>query len=513
MAERVLTILEVSQKQAYIFSSNKLRDNITNSAVIAWVMSSDYFQERIADPHIFDREKNFVYSGGGHVVLEFGSRESAVCFTRRITYTIHDEYPGIEVFSVTMEYDGALTPGENLKELSKKLERKKSMRVSAFHQGTFGVERLDSGTRRAVLLGKKENGMPEAEERIDRELTPKGYRRVYKFGDLGGTKHDSNFIAVVHIDGNAMGARVAKVYEDHQDADWDTFKSKISAFSQAIDDDFKSAYKEMTETVARNLEKGNLKDLDIQGRNFPVRRIITAGDDICYVTEGRIGVESAAIFIRALSKKENAVDKRGYAACAGVAIVHQKYPFYKAYELAESLCSNAKRFGANLGEDRTGGTISSIDWHIDFGELKDSLEEIRQDYAFGENENLALRPYIVEAPEEVLKKEPFRQYVHFRKLIRKILSNDIAFARGKMKNLRQVLKQGDSAVQHYLEFNKIGDIARDCYQGVYVNDEIAGIGTGQGLERKMSVTTADGVQRSLLFDAIEMMDTFAALEE
>ena len=29
----------------------------------------------------------------------------------------------------------------------------------------------------------------------------------------------------------------------------------------------------------------------------------------------------------------------------------------------------------------------------------------------------------------------------------------------------------------------------------------------------MSVTTADGVQRSLLFDAIEMMDTFVPLEE
>ena len=61
MAERVLTILEVSQKQAYIFSSNKLRDNITNSAVIAWVMSSDYFQEKIADPKVFDRKENFVY--------------------------------------------------------------------------------------------------------------------------------------------------------------------------------------------------------------------------------------------------------------------------------------------------------------------------------------------------------------------------------------------------------------------------------------------------------------------
>ena len=37
--EHILTMLEVSQKQSYIFSSNKLKDNITNSAVIAWIMS------------------------------------------------------------------------------------------------------------------------------------------------------------------------------------------------------------------------------------------------------------------------------------------------------------------------------------------------------------------------------------------------------------------------------------------------------------------------------------------
>lgn len=37
-----LTILEVSQKQAYIFSSNMLKDNVVNSAVIAWIMSKSF---------------------------------------------------------------------------------------------------------------------------------------------------------------------------------------------------------------------------------------------------------------------------------------------------------------------------------------------------------------------------------------------------------------------------------------------------------------------------------------
>ncbi len=505
MAERVLTILEVSQKQAYIFSSNKLRDNLTNSAVIAWVMSGDYFQEKIGNKDVFDGEKNFVYSGGGHVVLEFETMEKARGFTRRITRAIYEEYPGIAVFAASLEYDSGRTPGENMKELTAKLERKKSLRESAFHQGTFGLEKLEPGARRPVLLGRQRKEMPSREKEVDQELAPEKYLRVNEFGELGGSRGESSFIAVVHIDGNAMGTRVAKVYENCREAGWEKFRDDIRSFSDGIDSDFKDAYKSMISAVEKNLDGGKLAELELEGRNFPVRRIITAGDDICYVTEGRIGVESAAALLKALWRK-------GYAACAGVAIVHQKYPFYKAYELSESLCSNAKRFGAGLSQDGTGRDVSCMDWHIDFGELKDSLEEIRAEYAFGEKGTLELRPYIVEASEEILRREPVRQYRNFRTLITKLLSLDIAYARGKLKNLRPVLKQGEEAARHYLQFNQIEEIARDGYQGVYANDRLEGIGIGRGLERKLYVTGEDGKKRSLLFDAIEMMDTYIAME-
>ena len=99
-----LTILEVSQKQAYIFSSNMLKDNVVNSAVIAWIMSPKYFSEVIGDRNIFDEEKNVVYSGGGHVVLEFADRGIAKDFVKHITFQIHHDYPGIEVYSGRVEY-------------------------------------------------------------------------------------------------------------------------------------------------------------------------------------------------------------------------------------------------------------------------------------------------------------------------------------------------------------------------------------------------------------------------
>ncbi len=493
MAERYLTILEVSQKQAYIFQSNELRNNILNSAVIAWVMSESYMEKVAGDAADFSEEKNLVYSGGGHTVLEFGTRDKAVRFTKLFTSTVRREYPGIEVFAATREYDPGMPPGENLAELTRQLERKKSVRRSAFHQGSFGIERINTNTLKPMRKGETLESparaeMPETERKVEKMLSVPGFQNVFRFADLGGSKEQSNFIAVVHIDGNAMGKRVENMQKKYSGS-WEGYRGKAKEFSREIDSQFKEAYLEMAKYVAGNVTSGRLHGLDIRKHkennkdNLPVRRIITAGDDICFVAEGRIGLECAAAFIRALGRKVNPVDKENYSACAGVAIVHQKYPFYKAYELAEKLCSNAKKFGAGLSDDGSGKDVSAIDWHIEFGEMKDSLEEIREVYRDASGNGLIQRPYIISAADKLLDKEPIRQYVNFRNVITDIQRKE-NYARGHLKELRTVLRQGEKETEYFLKFHKIEGLFREDLKGDF----------------------------TLLFDAVELMDTFIALE-
>jgi len=62
---------------------------------------------------------------------------------------------------------------------------------------------------------------------------------------------------------------------------------------------------------------------------------------------------------------------RKITACAGIAIVKEKYPFFKTYELSEELCKNAK---SSIEE---GKIESRIDWHIVQGEYNNNLDEIR----------------------------------------------------------------------------------------------------------------------------------------
>lgn len=513
MSERYLTMLDVSQKQSYIFSSNKLKDNVINSVVIDRIMKPEYFEKAVASEDIFSTKKNLVYSGGGHSILEFDSREKGVAFTRTVTAKIHREYADIEVYAVTIPYqsrreDGELmTPGENIKRLSDALRKKKNIRRTVFHQGSFGIEHIDSTTLKPIRIdGPAVDKMSEKEEEIDKKYIPGNYRNVSHFESLGGDKGNSNYIAVVHIDGNAMGERIKKMYEKYGDMEWDVYRENLRSYSKGVDEDFKSAYKEMAKCVAKNLDEGRLKELKLKDNAFPVRRIITAGDDVCFVSEGRIGIECAVAFLRVLGKKE-----QGYAACAGVAIVHQKYPFYRAYEMAELLCKNAKKLGVSL-DDRMGKEVSAIDWHIEYGEMGESLEEIRRKYQTADGKRLEMRPYIVSAPKEISEIEPFRQYDNFKKLMAGLLSDKISYAKGKIKEMKMALREGEVRTGYYLKFNKIEDITLESYYDIFKEMDCGKIFTGQETERPVFVETHDKKQRSYLYDAIELMDTYINLE-
>lgn len=487
-------MLEISQKQAYIFASNKLQDNIVNSAVIAEVLGAEYIAKTLK-PIGYTDEKNMVYAGGGHTILEFDNLDIAIEATKLLTRTIYVDFEGLEVFATTIEYEKP-TPAENLKSLTEALERKKSRRDSSFHRNNFGVEAINSNTLdvdRKLISGIGENGKAKVKERelqVEQSFYP-DYQAVTKFEELGGEKGVSNFIAVVHIDGNGMGKRVSEFYQQNDKLPWDEFKKKIREFSEEIDVDFKEAFKEMAKEVGSSLLEA--------GDKFPVRRLITAGDDICFVTEGRIGIECAVKYIQAITGK-------GYHACAGIAIVHQKYPFFKAYELAELLCSNAKKYGAKISPVDNGASVSAIDWHIEFGEIKDSLEEIRKNYVAMDGNQLSVKPYVVESKD--MDKIPVaKKYNSFKALVTMIQKKQPVYGIGKVKGLRGALKQGETAANSYVISNRMEELLSDTHQGEI---DFSKMFLGEN-HKWNNFIELDGVKVSYLFDAIEMMDTYVEL--
>ena len=492
-----LMILEVSQKQAYIFGSRKLKDNLRCSEEIRYVTSPEFF--RACAPQYYRDEENMVYTGGGHTVLAFETEKQAKDFAGAVSEAVLRQFPDMEMFIRTLPYAPDKTPGENLTDLSAALEQKKSFRKASFRRISFGVEQSPWGAESS------------GSDFTDAATAPEGWTLTTDGEVLAG---NDNFLAVVHVDGNSMGKRVRGIYDSQEANDWEGCVSRLRTFSQAIDRDFADAYNEMVSDLTSALDPE-----DYKGKNglpvLPVRKVIGAGDDVCFITQGALGIECAAMFLRRLASKRNAEDNLPYAACAGVVLIHRKYPFRVAYDLSEALCSNAKSFGAAY--DPNGG-ISAIDWHIEFGQLKGSLSEIRADYETDDGCRLELRPLMVIRSEmrdpECTEVPEARSYAYFRHVLEELKRKEGDYPRTKVKRLRTAFTQGElESALAVRSMNMQGLL----YVGVEARDANAIRKTlaGETVEKSvfLRVDPDDSTKRCMYFDAIEIMDHFTTVGE
>lgn len=476
---RILVIAEVSQKQAYIFGARDLATNLRRSGEIEYVTGESFFKHCW---NAYENNKNLVYTGGGHTVLQFESLEDAENFCKAVTYTMIKEFPNMEMFIHQMKYDESLSHGENLTKLSEGLETKKSFRSSSFRQLSFGVEHSAQKVKSSF-----EYTAPKKYS---------GWNLTTNFGELAGATGE-NFIAVVHLDGNSMGTRVQNIYKNVNDLSWDKCVDTLQKFSNSIDRNFKHAYNQMLDELIEALDK-QADDLEAAGKDnpwkdkiLPVRKVIGAGDDVCFVTSGQFGIECAVSFLKHLSKQNNEVDKKGYAACAGIVMIHTKYPFRVAYDLSEELCSSAKKYGAGIKSD---GSLSVIDWHIEFGQMKGSLSQIREDYWTEDNGRLELRPLVVvgEAP----CKE--RSYAFFHDLTAQLIdnANENSIARSKIKQLRKVFRQGEQETLLAIRWTET--------ENILTTSEKAGASHKTAFFD--DILDDEPIRRCLYFDSIEVMD-------
>lgn len=503
--KRYLMILEVSRKQDYIFSEKKLIENVNRSRDIAYVTSNEFF--KTVAKGSYNETDNYVYAGGGHTIVEYPDKESADRFARVITLYVLEHYPGLEIFAKGIEYDDQDKEKKNEKEtaseaflrLTQELEKKKSVRWESIRRLNFGGTQENTDVESAEL-GKIRREYPDMVAAPEGCVFPKDFDKLSFADDEYAYKSvKDNFLAVVHVDGNAMGTRVQNIYKSEDD--FDKLKVKLRNFSESIQSQFEEAFSEMTQEIYRvygdKLRLGSDRDPSERGlRILPVRPVVLAGDDVCFVTAGNIGLECARIFLEKLSTKVNKEDGKRYSACAGVAIVHRKYPFHMAYNMSEHLCGSAKKSGVELD---VSGKYSLIDWHIEYGQLKEKLSEIREAYITDDGADMVLRPLVVINPDnERVEKE--LTYDYFKQTCISFQKNNDNISRSKVKELRNAIKQGEIETEYYIKKNMMKNITGK--DGVLFK-EIA----------RSRAKDAVSVRHSLIFDAVEAMDNCYFLEE
>lgn len=291
-------------------------------------------------------------------------------------------------------------------------------------------------------------------------LEKDGSRDKYDFAselEKIGCKEGESYISVIHIDGNNMGVKFSKCKDSQERKKLSLTVVKIvqNAFReliQGIIDEYDSkAYDEA-------LDKRDL--IDDKGKKLlPIRPIIIGGDDITFVCPARVGIEYAKRFIEAVNKQDFLNDEqyermsrevkeenksmklsKTMSCCGGVAIVPLKYPFFRAYQLAEHLCGSAK---TKSRQDDS----SLIDFAILYGEMTPSLEQLcRYQYVAPEG-YLHYGPYYIKknSDEDIADKSSINDLLSLKdKLKTKVVSN-------KIKELRDVLTRDLHAQIRFLE--------------------------------------------------------------
>ncbi|PAD08949.1 hypothetical protein CHH76_11875 [Shouchella clausii] len=152
---KAYVLIDVSQKQEYIFKNTKLKDNLYNSAIIKAVTEKkpdQYSNEKIPIPITLSgqlkkmRVSNVpIYSGGGNSIIEFDSVNTAEKFVRGYSLEVIKAYPDLELYISTVSEEGLNFENfqELRRELDKKLDEIKDKRNARFRRWTYGIEKIN----------------------------------------------------------------------------------------------------------------------------------------------------------------------------------------------------------------------------------------------------------------------------------------------------------------------------------------------------------------------------------
>lgn len=534
-----LTALDMTGIQPYIFGSNRMRENVGASAlveqaiqlwpleILAKTMRLKSNITKVAEldgelsPDLWIERDGLaaevLLRGGGNVQILFASREDAHTFANHYSRRLLTEAPGLQaaIAHVPVVWD---QPEQSLRDalraLGNILAQQKATRIYSTPLLGLGVtvdcessglpangfdpfylqkvkreEQRYRAVSAAILAKVDQVHQNQSRDRLE-ELIPAFKENDIEFwynpeqDDEPGEDDEGRYLAVVHADGNSMGARFQEILNHnnhHAPTDDRTAIQQMRLLSKLVNEagqraltmvgdaivkawhrDETNQKKKLAKRLAVKYLKGDRVSDDSDGKPIlPFRPLVYGGDDVTFVCDGRLGLSLATIYLYAFesataeifSRQEYAdlrailpEDKQSFHACAGIAICKLHYPFARAYHLADSLCKRAKHYVKRDWKQGEEGQASALDWHITQTGIFGDIGEIRErEYEVADGA-LSMRPLLLNRhPNE------WRTWPQFRNVLTEFLDERGEwFGRyNKIIQLREALRQGPDAVAAY----------------------------------------------------------------
>jgi CRISPR RNA silencing complex Cmr2 subunit-like protein len=461
-----LVLIETSGNQQYIFSTNKLRENVGASELTyrvgtQWTLEA-VKSKQVGGSDLWDEDAQqlrkklltqkavgensypveVIVATSGKALLLVSERETGREIVRQVTAKALKYAPGMDVCGVVSEdFEWEKCPLGNVnRRVHEMFEEARAARPTPamrFLRLPVVADCATSGlpAKKWDQPGQTDGEGPAARSAVS--LAKRKFRLDYKkrmqaLLDRAGTKLDflsrvddlidklekNPWLAVVHADGNGLGqvflefGRHAGCEAPEQNRD---YVNKLRRFSLALDVCTENAFLDAVDEWVKD-------DKEVWYR-LPILPIVLGGDDVTIVCDGRAALNFTEGFLSSFEERStepveilpadtdeekgiiSTIVKERLSACAGVSIIKPHFPFSSAYDLAEDLIRSAKQvkdFTKHPGNGKP-WPCSALDFHLHYDTSGSDLDELRKRLIVDEGETkLHSRPYVV-TPSNLLK--------------------------------------------------------------------------------------------------------------
>ena len=434
-----LVLIETSGNQAYIFSTNKLRECIGASELTfrsgtQWVLEAvesvggpkGLWQENATPMTIrqnilkesLNDDISIITAISGKAILKVDTKEKAQAIIQNVTQRALEDAPGLDISGVIVPLKD-FTFDQAIQDAHQRMDQHKNVKPStaerflnypitaSCHHAPLpasGVIKIKQGNNTDSFMPLSESSIKKREheelwqQRVDRIL--QSSHQAYasnkdiplppvetKIDVLETHIESSSWIAVVHADGNGLGQIFTRFREYASEMDEEAYTQAFRSFSQSLDSITEKAFYEACNKLHRH--RNNEKKL-------PIVPLLLGGDDLTLIMDGELALPFTQHFLEAFEQAfeldlpevqlaanfaERAFGVKRLGICAGVAIVKPHFPFHDAHRLAEDLIKNAKSVKHNVQKQNQDNIVSvpcsALDFHILYDSVFTDLNSIR----------------------------------------------------------------------------------------------------------------------------------------
>lgn len=475
----ILAQYTIRSKQDYIFKTNRVLEIIGASENIAQIWNvlfaaadavslkyrrtGETFSMAEASDAFQKGTLNFIelFCGGGNETLLFDGNldsedeNSFKKLNRAFSYRVIKEFPGMIPMVVSVEAGGDYS--RDYKSLMEAAELRKNVMEPTWDMFTVPFAMMDRSTFQpySTLVKIKGQDVRMSDESYIKYTVGKKLRDhnedIRLFDDMITRKGKESLLAVVHADGNNMGAKIMDML--HDEADYDKAIPLMREFTESTADCFEREGDAALKKCRSNLEqtyKQAIKDNKLKKSSLAYRRIIGSGDDVTFVCNARFVMDYVQAYLDAVQdyhKKTNS--RRHYSSCAGICIFHSHYPFSRAYSIAEQACDDgAKQMVHAVDENGSPKVVEQgwMDFHFIHSGIGGDLTEIRRSQGI---EGCIARPWLVscDTNDEAINSTLYR-YESLKELKEIFLEHKVS--RSSLKTVGSAYERSESAAKKEL---------------------------------------------------------------